>query len=301
MVAIQVIRYGYVPIMIAGGWGSAVLLAEHGASEVWLVVLIAAAIAVSLGAERILPYEPAWNSPIDDAQRDAAHVVVNETLSLASVGIIPLLATVTPFHRWWPHHLPFGLQVLAAVLVADFGITTVHLMSHRVGWLWRLHAVHHSVQRFYGVNGLMKHPVHQTIETAAGVTPLLLIGLPYQVGMALAACVAVQLLLQHSNVDYRVGALRGVLALNAGHRFHHLKWAGIGDVNFGLFTLVWDRMYGTYVWDPHRRFTTADLGMAAKPDYPRSYVDQLVAPFTPAGGCDFVAASTLSRSATPQS
>ena len=108
------------------------------------------------------------------------------------------------------------------------------------------------------------------------------------VAAALAACVAVQLLLQHSNVDYRVGPLRRVLALNEGHRFHHLKWAGIGDVNFGLFTLVWDHLYRTFSFQPDRVFTSDDLGMAAKPTYPDGYLDQLVEPFRPSGACHLV-------------
>lgn len=281
----NVIRYGYVPFMLIGIDGTAVYLAARGAAEIWLAGLIVMAVACSFVAERILPYRREWNSGIDDAGRDATHAVVNETSILASVAVIPLLAAMTPFHRWWPESLPFVAQVLLAVLVADFGITTIHLASHKVGWLWRLHAVHHSIRRFYGLNGLMKHPLHQAVEMIGGVLPLIIMGIPVQVASVLAVCVAVQLLLQHANVDYRVGKLRSVLALNEGHRFHHLKWAGIGDVNFGLFTLLWDHLYRTYSFDPQRRFTSDDLGMAAKPHYPTSYVQQLVEPFTARGAC----------------
>lgn len=281
----NVIRYGYVPFMLIGIDGTAVYLAARGAAESWLAGLIVMAVACSFVAERILPYRREWNSGNDDAGRDAAHAVVNETSILASVAVIPLLAAMTPFHHWWPESLPFVAQVLLAVLVADFGITTIHLASHKVGWLWRLHAVHHSIRRFYGLNGLMKHPLHQAVEMIGGVLPLIILGIPVHVASVLAVCVAVQLLLQHANVDYRVGKLRSVLALNEGHRFHHLKWAGIGDVNFGLFTLLWDHLYRTYSFDPQRRFTSDDLGMAAKPHYPTSYVQQLVEPFTARGAC----------------
>ena len=37
-----------------------------------------------------------------------------------------------------------------------------------------------------GLNGLMKHPLHQTLEMTAGVTPLLLLGMPVNVASALA-------------------------------------------------------------------------------------------------------------------
>jgi sterol desaturase/sphingolipid hydroxylase (fatty acid hydroxylase superfamily) len=59
------------------------------------------------------------------------------------------------------------LQVLSAILIADLGITLVHLASHKIGVLWRFHAVHHSITRFSGLNGLMKHPLHQTVEMTA--------------------------------------------------------------------------------------------------------------------------------------
>ncbi|MCV7070847.1 sterol desaturase family protein, partial [Mycobacterium rufum] len=114
---------------------------------------------------------------------------------------------------------------------------------------------HHSVKRFYGFNGLMKHPLHGALELAAGILPLLILGLPKAIAEVLTVAIAVQLLLQHSNADYRVGPLRKVLALNEGHRFHHLKWAGIGDVNFGLFTLGLDHALRTFSFDSQRRFS----------------------------------------------
>jgi sterol desaturase/sphingolipid hydroxylase (fatty acid hydroxylase superfamily) len=280
-----VIRYGYMPFMLLGVNGAAIALAASGASKLWLIGLLLAAIGCSFAAERALPYEAEWNSPTGDGGRDVAHAGVNELLLLVSVGIIPLLAATVTLTDLWPHSWPFALQVLAAILIADLGITLTHYASHKIGMLWRFHAVHHSIKRFYGFNGLMKHPLHQTLEMSAGVAPLILIGLPLDIASALAVTVAVQLLMQHSNADYRIGALKYVLALNEGHRFHHLKWAGIGDVNFGLFTLTWDHLLGTFSYDPTRRFTSDQLGMAAKPDYPTAYLAQITEPFRASGAC----------------
>jgi sterol desaturase/sphingolipid hydroxylase (fatty acid hydroxylase superfamily) len=201
----------------------------------------------------MIAYDSSWNHDRSDSTRDRIHVAVNETLILASVAAIPALAAIVPAPGIWPSSWPFVLQVLTAILIADLGITAVHLACHKIDVLWRFHAVHHSITRFYGLNGLMKHPLHQTVEMAAGVAPLILIGLPVNVASVLALAVAIQLLLQHSNADYRIGPAKHVLALNEGHRFHHLKWAGVGDVNFGLFTLIWDHLMRTYSYDPTRR------------------------------------------------
>ncbi|MBC2644905.1 MULTISPECIES: sterol desaturase family protein [unclassified Rhodococcus (in: high G+C Gram-positive bacteria)] len=281
----QLARYGYAPFLLIGLNGIGIALTAAGAQKILLLLVLATAIGASFLVERVIPYAPEWNTDYQDTTRDRIHVVVNETLILASVAAIPVLAAIVPGSGIWPTKWPLLLQVLAAILIADLGITLVHLASHKIGVLWRFHAVHHSVTRFYGLNGLMKHPLHQAVEMAAGVAPLILLGLPVEVASVLALAVAIQLLLQHSNADYRVGPLRYVLALNEGHRFHHLKWAGIGDVNFGLFTLLWDHLLRTYSYDPARRFTSDHLGMAAEPDYPTGYLRQLTYPFTATGGC----------------
>ena len=271
------IRYGYVPLVGALA-GLAVRLAGHDAPRWSLAIVVIAAMATSFTAERLLPVDPRWNRDHGDRRRDLLHTLVNEAGTAASLALLPTLSALFTVTDAWPHTWPLAVQVLAAIAVFDLGVTFAHLASHRLELLWRFHAVHHSVRRLYGLNGLMKHPIHQLIETTAGITPLLVIGIPEPVAAALAACAALQLLLQHSNVDYRVGPLGSVLALNSGHRLHHLRWAGVGDVNFGLFTLLWDRLLGTYA-PPGRTVTTEELGIAARPDYPDEYLAQLTEPF----------------------
>jgi sterol desaturase/sphingolipid hydroxylase (fatty acid hydroxylase superfamily) len=276
----ELTRWLYPPLMLLGFNGTAIALIAAGASHLFLLALLLAAIALSFAVERLIPYEPSWNTAHDDVERDVAHVVVNETFALVSVLALPALAGFATVADIWPGELPFAVQVLSTILVFDFGITVSHWLSHHWGPLWRLHAVHHSVTRAYGLNGLMKHPLHQAVELSFGIAPLLAIGIPQKVAWALAFAVAIQLLMQHSNADYRIGRLRYVLALNEGHRFHHLKWAGIGDVNFGLFTLIYDHLLlRTFSYDPGKVFTSEDLGIGKQPNFPTAYLDQLAEPF----------------------
>jgi sterol desaturase/sphingolipid hydroxylase (fatty acid hydroxylase superfamily) len=274
------LRWLYPPLMLVGFNGAAIAMIAGDAPHLLLLPLLALAIAVSFAVERAIPYQEEWNTSHADTQRDVAHALVNETSALLAVLALPALASVFTVADVWPHDLPFVVQVLGTILVFDFGITIAHWLSHHWGPLWRLHAVHHSVKRAYGLNGLMKHPLHQAVELTFGIAPLLLIGIPEQVAWALAFAVAIQLLMQHSNADYRVGPLRYILALNEGHRFHHLKWAGIGDVNFGLFTLIYDHLLlRTFSYDPDKVFTSDDLGIAKQPNFPTDYLAQLAEPF----------------------
>lgn len=278
----RTIQWLYPPLMLVGFNGAAFALIAAGATHLLLLPLLLMAVAISFLVERLIPYEADWNDPHEDAGRDVAHALVNESFALLSVLALPALASVATLTDAWPHEWPFLVQVLVTLLVFDLGITVAHWLSHRWGPLWRLHAVHHSVKRAYGLNGLMKHPLHQGIELTFGIAPLLIIGITEPVAWALGFAVAIQLLMQHSNADYRVGPLRYVLSLNEGHRFHHLKWGGVGDVNFGLFTLLYDHLLlRSFSYDPERRFTSEDLGIAKRPDYPSGYLDQLAEPFRP--------------------
>lgn len=79
--------------------------------------------------------------------------------------------------------------------------------------------------------------------------------------------------------DMRIGPLRRLFALAPLNRFHHLKWAGVGDVNFVLFTNGRDHLLRTAVYELERRFTSEDLGIGKQADYPTGNLGQLVAPF----------------------
>lgn len=271
-------RYLYAPLFFACFIGAALWMVENGVSKFWLAALLLPAVALSFLSERIAPFEEEWNHSKGDAGRDVLHAIVNELSNAASIAAIPILAAVIYGFDVWPSALPLWTQLAMTILIADFGITMAHYASHKIEALWRLHAVHHSVERMYGLNGLMKHPLHQAIELTAGTTPLLLLGMPLEIGALLGFAVAIQLMLQHSNVDMRTGPLIYIWAVAPGHRHHHLAHKVKGDVNFGLFTMIWDHLLGTFVKDrPQPR--NGDLGIAGRSDYPVGYGAQLVEPF----------------------
>jgi len=269
----------YAPLFFFGFIAAALSLAAH---PLWLVPLLASAVLLSFACERLMPYKAAWNRAQGDGRRDLCHALFNECLPLASVAAIPLLALWLPETGLWPGHWPLALQLLLAIALADLGITLVHYASHRSPLLWRLHAVHHSVTRLYGFNGLMKHPIHQLLETLGGTLPLLLLGLPVEVASLLAFSVSIQLLLQHSNVDMHIGGWRHVFAWAPVHRLHHLKYGTAGDVNFALFFPLWDRLLGTRLYLPGYTLADDDMGIGDRPDYPQAYLAQLREPWASA-------------------
>lgn len=269
----------YAPTFFLGFLAAALTLVGTGGSLLWLPALLVVAIFASYLAERIAPYEPVWNKPDQDRVRDIIHAVVNEGTIIVLVVLLPVFAAIIPWAPLWPSNLPLWADVALSIIMLDTGITLVHFASHRVNLLWRFHAVHHSVKRMYGFNGQLKHPVRQTLEIMGGTLPWLLLGIPAEVAAIATFAVAVQLLLQHSNVDMNIGPLKYVWAVAPVHRHHHVASAQDGDVNFGLFLTLWDLLLGT------ARFSSCDgaragaIGIHGRPDYPAAYAAQFVEPF----------------------
>ncbi|NBW75767.1 MAG: sterol desaturase family protein [Sphingomonadaceae bacterium] len=270
----------YAPAYFIAFVGAAAMLVSTGGSPVWLIALLALAIVTSLVAERVAPFEPVWNRSHGDARRDLAHALVNEGSILVLVLLLPVLASFVPWSSIWPASLPFWAELVLAIVLLDAGISLAHFASHRIPLLWRFHAVHHSVRRMYGFNGLLKHPVHQLIEISVGTLPWLLLGIPHDVAIVGSFAVAVQLQLQHSNVDMRVGPLALLWAVAPVHRHHHLASETDGDVNFGLFLTIWDVLLGTAQFRSSDHIGAGSLGIAGRSDYPAAYLAQLVEPFT---------------------
>lgn len=272
-------RYGYVPVMLVGLNGLAIYLVQHGHSLWWTAPIGLTAFVLAFAMERVLPYEEEWNSSHEDVAKDVTHGLVYEFNNLTALAFLPIIAMFRPWEGIWPTHWPLLLQVLTAVVVADCCMSVIHYWSHRIGWMWRLHAVHHGVHRLYGFNGLVRHPLHQTLDLTVGTLPLLIAGMTQEVAVLLALAISIQLVVQHSNVDYVLGPFKNWLAIGPVHRLHHVTWAGEGDVNFGLFFTVWDKMLGSFRLDSPRAPVAGDIGITDRPNFPQVYKDQLFLPF----------------------
>ena len=63
-----------------------------------------------------------------------------------------------------PAPAPLALAVLVTVLLRSLSAYWAHRASHRIGWLWRLHRVHHSDTGVDATTGFRHHPVEQFVS-----------------------------------------------------------------------------------------------------------------------------------------
>ncbi len=275
----RLIRYTAYPL-IAGGLAVLLLTMASRGVVYWpafpLVVLLGVCIVAVL--ERIAPYEPEWNLDHGDTRVDALHLLVSQLLIQTSVAIAFGLRTLLPdMPKLWPHDAAMWLQVLLAGAVMDLGLYAMHRYSHVSSFLWRLHALHHSPQRLYWLNGGRRHPLSALVLAGPGLTALLLLGAtPIAVGVWMSF-MSIHLAFQHANLDYRLGPFRYLLGVAEMHRWHHKREFEDAQVNFGEVWLLWDHLFGSF-HDAPRSPGRGEVGLADT-SIPAGYWQQLRWPF----------------------
>lgn len=273
-----VIRYGSYPLIL----GATAVVLFGGLAAGWpyfptVPLTVAAALACVALLERRLPFHSAWGRDQRDSVCDTIHAVVNLGVLLAVHGVVAALAPLWSAGTWWPDQWPLWAQALAVGVMLDLSLYSVHWLSHRVDWLWRFHAIHHSSERLYWLNGERRHPLHAGMMAAPGLLIVVLMGAPALAVGAWLGLLAVHLAFQHSNLDYRVGPLRFVIGAAEVHRWHHKREYEDAQVNYGEFWMFWDHLFGTFRLPKHK-LDANEVGLK-ETDSPMDYGAQLVYPF----------------------
>lgn len=259
-----------------GGSVAAVLAVLAGTSTPWFAMGLVpvAGIAIVVWLERLAPFRSSWAEDHGDLAADTLHAIVNWIALSGAAWALHALGR--PPSALWPVDWPDWAQLLLAGAVFDLGLYLMHRASHRIAWLWRLHAIHHSSERLYWLNGERRHPLSALALAAPSLIAVSLLGVPAMVTSAWLALLAIHLAFQHANIDYRVGPLRYVIAAAQTHRQHHRREYGGLQVNFGEFFILWDIALGTFDKAPFQDSEHVGLDDEVVPS---NYVAQMRWPF----------------------
>jgi sterol desaturase/sphingolipid hydroxylase (fatty acid hydroxylase superfamily) len=172
--------------------------------------------------------------------------------------------------------LPIVVQVPALLLVADFTQYWVHRTFHVVPFLWRFHAIHHSIEQMDWLAGSRLHLADVIVTRGLTYVPIFVLGFSQAALMVYVFLVAVQATFIHANVRWEFRALRRLVATPAFHHWHHSAEREAVNRNFAVHTPIWDIAFGTYFL-PDR--WPAAYGLTDRSEIPRRWVTQLIHPF----------------------
>lgn len=169
---------------------------------------------------------------------------------------------------------PLGVQIIEIIIVVDIVYYWIHRAFHQVPGLWRIHAIHHSIEN---MDWLASHRVHPIDQVLTRGTSLIL---PFAIGFDTAAlgiwaiASSWHSLLNHSNINIKFGPLKWLIVSPTYHHWHHANEEHAFDKNFAGQLPILDILFGTAIMNEK---AGPELYGTHTP-VPENFVDQMMVP-----------------------
>jgi lathosterol oxidase len=161
---------------------------------------------------------------------------------------------------------PLLLQMIEILLLTDFVQYWVHRAFHRLPFLWRVHAIHHSTERMDWLAGSRLHIVDILMTRGLTYMPLFVLGFADTALLGYGVIVTIQATLIHANLRFTFGSLRYWLVTPQFHHWHHSDQPEAIDKNFAVHLPIWDWLFGSYYLPGDQWPSTYGIQGAKPPD-----------------------------------
>jgi sterol desaturase/sphingolipid hydroxylase (fatty acid hydroxylase superfamily) len=202
------------------------------------------------GAPPGTPGTPGTPGPAPSTARRVASVGGVAAIAAGGIAITTAWATATTPERLWERRLvgslgPGPTALAAAVVGWDFLYYWNHRFMHTSRYMWAVHEVHHSSER-YNLSTALRQPVADALGTSIPYGLMCLVGIPPS---AVATARGINLIYQfwiHTEAIDRIGRAEVTLNSPSHHRVHHGSQRQYLDRNHGGILIVWDKLFGTF-------------------------------------------------------
>lgn len=283
-----------------GGIGLTLLAALMGGSRVqidgemtagpflgldWFLLNLIAFSVVFIPLEQLFPkrteqpiFRSSWRTDLTYFFLSAVLVQLTTILTLKPAMILVTWAVNAEIQSWVVS-LPFVLQFLGVLVVADLAQYWVHRLFHVVPMLWRFHAIHHSAESMDWLAGSRLHLIDVAVTRGISYIPIYLLGFAEGPILTYIAFVSIQATFIHSNLRFEFGPMRWLTATPQFHHWHHCADQDLLDKNFAVHLPVIDWIFGTF-YLPKGEWPSS-YGVAGGNRQPDGYLGQFVQPFMP--------------------
>jgi lathosterol oxidase len=173
--------------------------------------------------------------------------------------------------------LPWLVQFLLAVLVADLAEYFIHRAFHAVPFLWRFHAIHHSSKALDWLAGSRSHIVDDVVVRGFILVPMMF-AFSHDMIVAYLFFVTLHATWTHSNFGPSIRWLEPYLIFPRFHHWHHSSEKEAIDKNFAIHFPWIDRIFGTHYFPEDKWPQTYGL---ENEELPAGFWRQTLYPFFP--------------------
>jgi sterol desaturase/sphingolipid hydroxylase (fatty acid hydroxylase superfamily) len=250
----------------------------------WLILDLIGSAFIFIMIEKAFPYKK--DQPILRPQwsLDGIHFAINHLLIGASLLVANSFApTFFSWAQWsvvqkFVTGLPFGIELLLCVFVADLFQYMAHRSLHEVPWLWRLHAVHHCPENMDWLAGSRQHFFELVMTRALVLVPIFVLGFEKKVIDAYVIIVGIQAVFNHANVRIDFGFLKNIIVTPQFHHWHHSSDSVAIDKNYAAHFSFIDRLFGTDIKTDQE--WPKEYGIVGR-QLPANYLAHFTYPFKP--------------------
>lgn len=171
---------------------------------------------------------------------------------------------------------PLLLQFVEIMFLTDLVQYWVHRLFHRIPWLWRFHAIHHSAPIMDWLAASRMHLAEVVCLRATTVMPMYVLGFSEPALYAYIVVVYFWSAMVHSNVRLDFGPLEYLIVTPRYHHWHHGIEREAIDINFAVHFPILDRLFGTF-YLPEKKWPSG-YGVI-NPVIPKGYLRQGLFPF----------------------
>ncbi len=248
----------------------------------WLVIDLLISAAIFVPIELFLPkrtkqtkFHPEWRT--DLIYFIVSHLLIQITGVLVQLPAIHLFKNIgLEGLQTMVQSIPFVLQLFFALFIADLFQYSGHYLFHKVPYLWRFHAVHHSTKHMDWLAGSRTHFFDLVVVRAVTFLPIYVCGFSTAVFSTYIVIVALQAVLAHANTRINFGWLKYVFVTPQYHHWHHADDPAAYNKNFAIHLPLIDMIFGTYYdrgdeWPEKTGLDDAH--------FPKGFARQLIYPF----------------------
>jgi sterol desaturase/sphingolipid hydroxylase (fatty acid hydroxylase superfamily) len=151
--------------------------------------------------------------------------------------------------QWLPEMNTWLIAIIGVLLLDLIGAYWVHLIEHKIKFLWRFHLVHHTDTWVDTTSANRHHPGESVIRFTFTVLGVLIVGSPMWLVFLYQSLSVVFSQFNHANLPLPKKVdqwLSFVIVTPDMHKVHHHYKLPYTDSNYGNIFSIWDRIFGTF-------------------------------------------------------
>ena len=218
-------------------------------SPLYKNIIMLAVFLILYTVESLFPYFDEWQGKARHTLRNGGLIAANALITNLILAPLTVLALNYQQGIFSQLEIGFWLELALTILLVDLLTYILHVLFHKVPFLWRFHRVHHSDTQMDVTTGARFHIGEHTISILCRAGLFALFAMKAEYIILYETIFLANVLLHHANltISEPVDRIYRIFFTSPNmHKVHHSDVRAETDSNYTSLFSFWDRLFGTY-------------------------------------------------------